>query len=78
LVIDQAIAIMDGQTQARIMDNVLTERAGGGVLWVLHRAQQAGRFSRVVVVEAGQIAEQGRYAEIAGRGGAFDRLVADD
>jgi putative ABC transport system ATP-binding protein len=78
LVVDQATAIMDGQTQTRIMDRVLQERGQGGLIWVLHRAQLAERFERVVAVDAGQIAEDGRYAELAGSGGALDRLIADD
>ena len=78
LVVDQAIAIMDGQTQTRIMERVLQERGDGGVIWVLHRAQLAHRFDRVVVVDAGQIAEQGRYDELAGADGALDRLLAED
>ena len=78
LVVDQATAIMDGQTQARIMQRVLQERGQGGLIWVLHRAQLAERFERVVVVDAGQIAEDGGYAELAGSGGALDRLIADD
>lgn len=78
LVVDQATAIMDGQTQTRIMDRVLRERGEGGLIWVLHRAQLAERFERVVVVDAGQIAEDGGYAELAGAGGALDRLLADD
>jgi putative ABC transport system ATP-binding protein len=77
LVVDQATAIMDGQSQARIMQRVLSERRGG-VIWVLHRAQLAHRFDRVVVVEAGQIAEQGGYDDLAGAGGTFDQLVAGD
>ena len=78
LVIDQATAIMDGQTQTRIMDRLLTERDAGGLIWVLHRAQLASRFDRVVVVDAGQVAEHGRYADLAGAGGALDRLLSDD
>ncbi|MBK1671372.1 hypothetical protein CKO28_25555 [Rhodovibrio sodomensis] len=78
LVIDQATAIMDGQTQTRIMDRLLAERRDGGVIWVLHRAQLADRFDRVVVVDAGQVPEHGRYAELAGTGGALDRLLSDD
>jgi putative ABC transport system ATP-binding protein len=78
LVIDQATAIMDGQTQARIMDRVLEERRNGGLIWVLHRAQMAHRFDRGVVVDAGQVAEDGRTADLAGAGGPFDRMLADD
>jgi ABC-type multidrug transport system fused ATPase/permease subunit len=59
------------------MQRVLSERRGG-VIWVLHRAQLAHRFDRVVVVEAGQIAEQGGYDDLAGAGGTFDQLVAGD
>ena len=78
LVVDQATAIMDGQTQTRIMDRVLPERADGGVIWVLHRADLANRFDGVVVVDAGQIAEQGRYDQLAGTDSALDRLRAED
>jgi putative ABC transport system ATP-binding protein len=78
LVVDQAIAIMDGQTQSRIIDNVLRERGGAGVLWVLHRAGQAARFDEVVVLSAGRVAERGRYAELNGRGGTLDELLHGD
>jgi putative ABC transport system ATP-binding protein len=78
LVVDQAIAIMDGQTQARLIHNVLTERADGGVLWVLHRARQAEHFDRVVVVEAGNVVEQDGYAALVGRDSALSSLLAQD
>ncbi len=78
LVVDQAIAIMDGQAQSRVIDNVLAERGRRGVIWALHRAGQAARFDEVVVLKAGRIAEHGIYGDLQGRGGALDELLGVD
>ena len=78
LVIDEAIAIMDGQAQTQIIDKVLQERQGRGVIWSLHRVTQAARFDEVVVMQAGHVAQQGAYGELAGAGGALDELLETD
>ena len=67
LVLDHAAAVLDPATQARVVDNVLAERRGRGVVWALSREEYAERFSTVLVMERGKLAEQGRFAELKRR-----------
>jgi ABC-type dipeptide/oligopeptide/nickel transport system ATPase component len=67
LVLDHAAAVLDPATQARVVDNVLAERRGRGVVWVLSREEYAERFATVLVMERGKLAEQGRFAELKRR-----------
>jgi ABC-type multidrug transport system fused ATPase/permease subunit len=67
LVLDYAAAVLDPATQARVVDNVLAERRGRGVVWALSREEYAERFSTVLVMERGKLAEQGRFAELKRR-----------
>jgi ABC-type iron transport system FetAB ATPase subunit len=67
LVLDHAAAVLDPATQARVVDNVLAERRGRGVVWALSREEYAERFQTVLVMERGKLAEQGRFAELKRR-----------
>jgi ABC-type iron transport system FetAB ATPase subunit len=75
LVIDQADAPLDPTSQQRVMDGVLAERKGQGVVWVLQRADLAERFSQVLVMERGKLTEQGRFEELKANGGPLHRLL---
>jgi len=67
LILDHAAAVLDPASQARVVENVLAERRGRGVVWVLSREEYAERFSTVLVMERGKLAEQGRFAELKRR-----------
>jgi ABC-type sugar transport system ATPase subunit len=67
LILDHAAAVLDPASQARVVENVLAERRGRGVVWVLSREEYADRFSTVLVMERGKLAEQGRFAELKRR-----------
>jgi hypothetical protein len=77
MIVDDATAALDGASQKRIMENVLGRNEPGGVIWVLHRAGAAAAFGLVLVLDKGRLVEQGRYAELAGNGGALAALLAD-
>src|SRR5262245_49492971 len=64
LVLDQPLAVLDGASQTRVLENVLAERKGCGVLWVVTRPDLAERFGVVLVMERGQLVESGAYAEL--------------
>jgi len=64
LVLDQAAAVFDPVSQARIVDNVLRERKGQAVVWVLSRPEYAERFGVVLVMERGRLVEKGALAEL--------------
>jgi len=59
--------VLDPASQSRVVENVLAERRGRGVVWVLSREEYAERFSTVLVMERGKLAEQGRFAELKRR-----------
>lgn len=76
LVINEAVAVMDGSTQARLLDKILEQRQGRGVVWTLQRPSLAQKFQRVVVLNAGRVVEEGNYEDLDNPGSAFTRLTA--
>jgi ABC-type multidrug transport system ATPase subunit len=78
LVLNEATAALDAHSQNHILDGVLKEFAGRGVVWVLHRPSFASRFDRVIVLRGGKVAEQGAYADLAASAGPFKELLAAD
>lgn len=64
LVFDQAAAVLDPTTQLRVVENVLQERKGKAVVWVLSRPEYADRFNIVLVMERGRLVEHGAFAEL--------------
>ncbi|MBT5414027.1 MAG: ABC transporter ATP-binding protein [Rhodospirillaceae bacterium] len=75
LIIDQATAILDGQTQSSIMSNLLEMYSEGGLIWFLHRPSLAQSFDHVVVMKAGRVAEDGSYADLSGDDTALKALI---
>jgi ABC-type multidrug transport system fused ATPase/permease subunit len=76
LLLDQAAAGLDAGSQNRIVANVLEHRKGRSVIWVLQRNDLAERFGHTLVMDRGRLAEQGRFADLKGRGGALDKLLS--
>ena len=64
LVLDQAAAVLDPVSQQRVVQSVLAERKGQGVIWVLSRPEYAERFAVVLVMERGRLVESGAPAEL--------------
>ena len=76
LVVNEAVAVMDGGTQSRLLEKILAYRAGRGVIWTLQRPSMAQSFQRLVVLQSGRVVEQGDYAELEKPGSAFANLIA--
>jgi putative ABC transport system ATP-binding protein len=64
LVLDQAAAMLDPASQLRVVEGVLRERKGQGVVWVLSRPEYADRFGVVLVMESGRLVDKGAFAEL--------------
>ncbi|HZE60763.1 MAG TPA: ABC transporter transmembrane domain-containing protein [Burkholderiales bacterium] len=75
LLVDQALAPLDPNSQQRVLEGVLAERKGRGVVWVLSRPDLAERFGVVLVMERGKLAEQGAFAELKSNGGSLHKLL---
>jgi ATP-binding cassette, subfamily B, beta-glucan exporter len=76
LILDEATSALDSVTEARIQKALKTLMQGRTTFVIAHRLSTIRDADLVVVFEHGRIAEQGGYAELAARGGAFSRLVA--
>ena len=55
---------------------VLGWAKGRTVVWALGRADLAGEFDRLLVLDEGRLVEQGTYDDLTGGGTAFARLLA--
>ncbi len=76
LILNEAAGVMDGATQSLLFDRILEDRKGQGVIWTLQRANFAQRFDRVLVMQAGRIVEQGKYAELDRADSALKELIS--
>ena len=75
LILNQATAIIDGESAARIMGKLLDGFKGRGVIWVLHRPSAAKHFDKILVVRAGRVVEQGTFDALDGDGSALRELI---
>ncbi len=76
LIVNEAVAVMDGTTQARLLKNILEYRKGRGVVWTLQRPVLADQFDRVVVMKSGRVIEQGSYEDLNQPGSTLSELMA--
>ncbi len=75
LIMDEAGIVLDRQGQSHMVEAVLTERAGKGVLWALSNPALAERFGHIVVMLDGRVVEQGDFATLKEKQGAFAQLL---
>lgn len=64
LLLDEATAAMDRNTEKHILELLLRLRAEMGIIAVTHRPKTASIASRIYIVEAGAIAHSGTPAEL--------------
>jgi ABC-type multidrug transport system fused ATPase/permease subunit len=76
LILNDATAIFDSGSQARVMDGVLKMAAQCTVIWSLHNPALAKRFDRVLVFAEGRVAESGSLEELERAGTLYAELVA--
>ncbi len=75
LILDQAAAVLDGASQNRVLLNVLEASKGRCVFWALQRNDLAERFGHTLVMDRGRLAEQGRFEDLKGSGGALHKML---
>ena len=75
LVMNMPTALLENQVRTQIVEAVLRETAGRGLVWILERPGLAAQFDRVVVLKAGKVVEQGTFDELNMPGSSFRELV---
>jgi len=76
LILDEATASVDNETDQIIQGTLLKEFAGRTVIVIAHRLQSVMQMDHIVVMDSGTVAQQGRPWELLqNRHGAFSQMV---
>jgi ABC-type multidrug transport system fused ATPase/permease subunit len=76
MILNEATAALDGPAQTKVTKGLMEEFAGRGIVWVLHRANLARNFDRVLVMSGGKLQEQGTPETLAPKGSLMSMLIA--
>ena len=76
LVLDEPASSLDPQSERAVERAIARLRRGRTVLVIAHRLNTARAADRIVVMEGGRVAETGTHEELAGRGGAYARMIS--
>ncbi|MBQ6163099.1 MAG: ABC transporter ATP-binding protein [Clostridia bacterium] len=74
MILDEATANIDTETEQLIQDSLEKIRNIGTMLIVAHRLSTVRRADRIIVLDHGEIVEQGDHEELIAREGAYYRL----
>ncbi|MEY4297425.1 MAG: hypothetical protein RLZZ423_604 [Cyanobacteriota bacterium] len=73
LVLDDALASVDNNTAAEILASVRRQNART-IVMISHQLSAAAACDRILVLEDGQLVQQGHHRELVGRSGTYRRL----
>lgn len=76
LILDEATSALDNASERLVQQALQRLMQGRTTLIVAHRLSTIEHADRVIVMQAGRIAEQGTHAELLARGGLYSRLQA--
>jgi ABC-type multidrug transport system fused ATPase/permease subunit len=74
LVLDEATSALDSESEVAIQQALETLMEGRTVIAIAHRLSTLRKMDRVIVMEAGQIKEDGNHDSLAHSGGVYERL----
>ena len=64
LILNEATSSLDSGSQTIVMSNLLSEMKDRNVTWALQRASLAENFDRVLVLNGGQVVEDGSFQDL--------------
>ncbi len=74
LILDEATSALDSRTEAAIQDTIRQIERGRTSIVIAHRLSTVVDADRIIVLEAGQVAEQGSHAELLRMGGLYAEM----
>ena len=75
LILDEATAALDSKAEAEVQGAIDRLEEGRTVICVAHRLSTLRGMDKIIVLEAGQIVEQGSFSELLERDGAFAAMA---
>ena len=76
LILDEATSALDSESERLVQQALERLMRGRTSIVIAHRLSTIEAADRVVVLDAGRVAEQGSHAELLAKGGLFARLHA--
>ena len=77
LVLDEALSAVDAENEAVIQDALDRLMQGRTTLILAHRLSSIIDCDRILVLDGGRVAEQGRHETLMARGGVYAALMAE-
>jgi ATP-binding cassette subfamily B protein len=74
LVLDEATSALDSEVEALIQASLDTAMAGKTVLAIAHRLSTLASMDRIIVLDQGQIVEDGTHSDLLDRGGVYAKF----
>ncbi|MBS9717631.1 ABC transporter ATP-binding protein [Pseudohalocynthiibacter aestuariivivens] len=76
LLLDEATSALDSEVEAAIQDTLYGMMEGKTVVAIAHRLSTIAHMDRILVMESGQVAEEGSHSELLAAGGLYARFWA--
>jgi ATP-binding cassette, subfamily B, multidrug efflux pump len=76
LVLDEATSALDSEIEAAIQENLYRLMTGKTVIAIAHRLSTVAAMDRLIVLDQGDIIEQGNHDELINHGGVYAQLWA--
>ena len=71
LILDDSLSAVDAKTEAKIIENIQTERAGKTTIIATHRLSGIQHAEHIIVIEDGAVVEEGTHDELVALGGWY-------